>query len=226
MVGDGVDFILLPNGEQRHVISYLENFLFNSDQIHRPIYTLSGGEKNRLQLALFMKQSADLWIFDEPTNDLDIETTELLENELREYSAPLIIVSHDRAFLDNVCNKIWLINNKTIEQFHGNFSFIAPYLEQLKQEVVIEQNTKKNIKKEADQKQMTYQEKMRWQVIEAEIEAKDTELKNLEEQMAHFDFTQASANFDFQKLTKQKSTLEKQHESLFAEWEKLSLKNP
>ena len=226
VVGDGVDFIVLPNGEQRHVISYLENFLFNSDQIHRPIYTLSGGEKNRLQLALFMKQSADLWIFDEPTNDLDIETTELLENELREYSAPLIIVSHDRAFLDNVCNKIWLINNKTIEQFHGNFSFIAPYLEQLKQEVVIEQNTKKNIKKEADQKQMTYQEKLRWQVIESEIEAKDLELKNLEEQMAHFDFTQASANFDFQKLTKQKTTLEKQHESLFAEWEKLSLKTP
>lgn len=105
MIGEGIDYVISNTGDKRHVASYLENFLFSSDEIKRPIHTFSGGEKNRLQLAQFMKHARDLWIFDEPTNDLDLETIGILEEELRNYEGALIIVGHDRSFIDNVTDK-------------------------------------------------------------------------------------------------------------------------
>ncbi len=134
VVGEGSDFIILGDGRKKHVTAYLTDFLFDSNQVNRSISKLSGGEKNRLQLAMFMKQSADLWVFDEPTNDLDIETIELLEKELKSYTSAVIIIGHDRAFLDNTCNTTWLIHDKKIENFEGGYTQIAPYLHALEQE--------------------------------------------------------------------------------------------
>src|SRR5690606_588334 len=74
LIGEGIDYVISNTGEKKHVASYLENFLFSSEELKRPIHTFSGGEKNRLQLAHFMKHARDIWIFDEPTNDLDLET--------------------------------------------------------------------------------------------------------------------------------------------------------
>ena len=96
IAGEGNDFITLPNGKRKHVISYLEDFLFPREEIHRPLKTFSGGEKNRLQMALNLKESADLFIFDEPTNDLDIDTLQILETKLAEFNESLLLISHDR----------------------------------------------------------------------------------------------------------------------------------
>ena len=100
-VGGGSDFIEL-GGKRIHIISYLRNFLFTPEVARGPISKLSGGERNRLLLARLFSQPANLLILDEPTNDLDVETLELLEEQLLEFAGTIIIVSHDRAFIDNV----------------------------------------------------------------------------------------------------------------------------
>jgi ATP-binding cassette subfamily F protein uup len=90
------------NGKKKHVISYLEDFLFSRDRAKGPVKLLSGGERNRLFLAKLFTQPSNVLVLDEPTNDLDIETLELLEQVLVDYEGTILLVSHDRAFLDNV----------------------------------------------------------------------------------------------------------------------------
>jgi ATP-binding cassette subfamily F protein uup len=90
------------NGRKRHVYGYLEDFLFTPDRARTPVKALSGGERNRLLIARLFTRPANVLILDEPTNDLDIETLELLENVLVEFSGTLLLVSHDRAFLNEV----------------------------------------------------------------------------------------------------------------------------
>ena len=231
VVGDGQDFVHLANGTKRHVTAYLENFLFMRDQINRPIGTLSGGEKNRLQLAIFMRHHADLWIFDEPTNDLDIETIELLEKELSDYDAPVIIVGHDRAFLDNTCKTTWLINNKQVEIFEGGYSQVAPYLHALELEEKIKHSAEakaKNSKSTStpEPSKMSNKEKERYKVIEKEIADQEQVIAGLESQMALIDFSSSDpANKDqFAKLDSELKKENQKHETLFAEWEKLEAK--
>jgi ATP-binding cassette subfamily F protein uup len=93
-------------GKQRHVISYLSDFLFSADQARGKITKLSGGERNRLQLAAILARPCNLLVLDEPTNDLDLETLELLEELLSEYQGTLLLVSHDRAFIENVVTSV------------------------------------------------------------------------------------------------------------------------
>src|SRR5690606_1229163 len=90
------------NGRSRHVISYLQDFLFAPDRLRQPVGALSGGEQNRLILARMFSKPANLLVLDEPTNDLDLETLELLEELLLDFQGTLLLVSHDRAFVDNV----------------------------------------------------------------------------------------------------------------------------
>ncbi len=100
-VGDGNDIILF-NGKPRHIIGYLNDFLFSPERARSPVSTLSGGERNRLLLARMFTKPSNLLVLDEPTNDLDMETLELLEDLLLDYPGTLLLVSHDRAFLNNV----------------------------------------------------------------------------------------------------------------------------
>ena len=100
-VGEGRDTITI-NGKPRNLIGYLEDFLFTRERVHAPISALSGGERNRLLLARLLARPANLLVLDEPTNDLDIETLEILEDLLLEYTGTLLLVSHDRAFLNNL----------------------------------------------------------------------------------------------------------------------------
>jgi ATP-binding cassette subfamily F protein uup len=100
-VAEGREFIEL-NGQRKHIIGYLQDFLFSPERARAPITRLSGGERNRLLLAKLFAQPSNLLVMDEPTNDLDVETLELLEELLGEYAGTLLLVSHDRAFLDNV----------------------------------------------------------------------------------------------------------------------------
>ena len=111
------------DGRERHVVSYLQDFLFAPDRLHTPVRALSGGERNRLLLARLFSQPANLLVLDEPTNDLDVETLELLESLLVGYTGTLLLVSHDRAFLDNaVTSTLVFEGDGRIGEYVGGYS--------------------------------------------------------------------------------------------------------
>jgi ABC transport system ATP-binding/permease protein len=120
-VGQGRDTITV-NGRSRNLIGYLEDFLFSSDRVHAPIRTLSGGERNRLLLARLFARPANLLVMDEPTNDLDIDTLEILEDLLLDYAGTLLLVSHDRAFLNNlVTSTLVLDGSGSVQEYVGGY---------------------------------------------------------------------------------------------------------
>ena len=108
-VGEGRDTITI-NGRPRNLIGYLEDFLFTRERVHAPISALSGGERNRLLLARLLAHPANVLVLDEPTNDLDIETLEILEDLLLDYTGTLLLVSHDRAFLNNLVTSTMVLD--------------------------------------------------------------------------------------------------------------------
>jgi ATP-binding cassette subfamily F protein uup len=121
-VGEGRTYIPL-NGKDRHVIGYLKGFLFSPKRADTPVKALSGGERNRVVLAKLFTQPANLLVLDEPTNDLDVETLEVLEQKLVEFTGTLIVVSHDREFLDNVVTSTIVFEaDGGIREYVGGYS--------------------------------------------------------------------------------------------------------
>ena len=121
-VAEGREFIEL-NGQRKHIVGYLQDFLFSPERSRAPITRLSGGERNRLLLAKLFAQPSNLLVMDEPTNDLDVETLELLEELLTDYQGTLLLVSHDRAFLDNVVSSTLVLEgNGQIGEYIGGYS--------------------------------------------------------------------------------------------------------
>ena len=122
IVGDGRDYITI-NGKQRHVVGYLRGFLFSAKRAMSPAGILSGGERNRVLLARLFTRSSNLLVLDEPTNDLDVETLEVLEEKLVDYQGTLIVVSHDRMFLDNVATSILVFEDDgKVHRYPGGYS--------------------------------------------------------------------------------------------------------
>jgi len=122
IVGQGREFIEI-NGENRHIISYLEDFLFRPDQARRCARYLSGGERARLQLARLFSLPVNVLVLDEPTNDLDVETLQLLEQRLLEFDGTILLVSHDREFLDNVATSSLVFEgNGRVEEYVGGYT--------------------------------------------------------------------------------------------------------
>lgn len=121
-VSDGQDFIEI-NGKQKHVISYLSEFLFTPDRVRTPAKALSGGEQNRAILAKVFSKPANVLVLDEPTNDLDIETLELLEDILLKFAGTVLLVSHDRRFMDNVVTSLMVFEGDgKINEYVGGYS--------------------------------------------------------------------------------------------------------
>lgn len=225
LIGEGIDYVISNTGEKKHVASYLENFLFQSDELKRPIHTFSGGEKNRLQLAQFMKHARDIWIFDEPTNDLDLETIGILEEELKNYEGALIIVGHDRSFIDNVTDKSWVLHADGLEKFEAGFSQATPFLEALALEDKLKtlapppaanaQVAATTVDKKEDKPKLSNKEKARYQKIEGEIAHVEQQVTDLQAQvMSKYDEVKAS------KLAELEAELEK----LMDEWASLEEK--
>lgn len=133
IVGDGRDFITI-NGKERHVIGYLRGFLFSAKRAMTPVRSLSGGECNRVILARLFTRPSNLLVLDEPTNDLDVETLEVLEDRLTEYDGTLIVVSHDREFLDNV-----ITSTLVFERAGKIGSYVGGYSDWLRQGNVLTQ---------------------------------------------------------------------------------------
>ncbi len=120
-IGDGNDVVTI-NGKSRHVISYLQDFLFFPDRVRVPVNALSGGERNRLLLARLFARPSNVLVMDEPTNDLDIETLELLEELLLDYKGTLLLVSHDRTFLNNVVTSTFVFEGEgRVNEYIGGY---------------------------------------------------------------------------------------------------------
>src|SRR6185369_14137288 len=121
-IADGAEFIDIGSA-RKHVMGYLQNFLFPPDRARTPVAALSGGERNRLLLARLFTRSFNLLVLDEPTNDLDIETLDLLEELLLDFSGTLLVVSHDRAFLDNVVTSTLVFEGGgRVSEFVGGYT--------------------------------------------------------------------------------------------------------
>ncbi|HET8700162.1 MAG TPA: ATP-binding cassette domain-containing protein [Nitrococcus sp.] len=121
-VGEGRDHVRI-NGKDRHIISYLQDFLFSAKRVRQPVHALSGGERNRVILAKLFTRPANLLVLDEPTNDLDIEMLEVLEERLVEYPGTLLLVSHDRAFMDHVVTSTLVFEGRGhVQEYVGGYS--------------------------------------------------------------------------------------------------------
>lgn len=216
MIGEGIDYVISNTGDKRHVASYLENFLFSSDEIKRPIHTFSGGEKNRLQLAQFMKHARDIWIFDEPTNDLDLETIGILEEELRNYEGALIIVGHDRSFINNVTEKCWVLHDGQLEKFEAGFSQAELFLEAIHlEEELKKKNPPKAEVKTVQQDKLSNKERNRYNKISEEIEKIEEKMSGLKNDL--------DSSYESQKASELQK-LEAKLETLFNEWSELEAK--
>lgn len=120
-VSEGRDFIDI-NGQSKHIISYLSDFLFTGERARTPLKALSGGERNRVLLAKLFSKPSNLMVLDEPTNDLDVETLELLEDLLSQYQGTMLLVSHDRAFLDNVVSSVYAFEGDAqVKEYIGGY---------------------------------------------------------------------------------------------------------
>lgn len=146
-IGQGNDYVEI--GQQRkHVIGYLEEFLFSPARAHSPVKSLSGGERNRLLLAKLFTRPANILVLDEPTNDLDIDTQELLEELLRDYQGTVFLVSHDRTFLDNVVTQsIVFKGNGVLKEYIGGYQ---DYIDAQKREEALQPPAKIEVKNNPD----------------------------------------------------------------------------
>lgn len=225
LIGEGIDFVISNTGEKRHVASYLESFLFKSEELKRPISTFSGGEKNRLQLAHFMKHAKDLWIFDEPTNDLDLETIGILEEELKNYKGAVIIVGHDRSFIENVTDKCFLIYDKHLEVFEAGFSQAQIFMEAVElerlQKKKEESKPVSNFETPKEKAKFSHSDKKRYEKVQADIEKVEESLSTLQSDLEALDYADGESVTRASEIQSKISHFEEKLESLMQEWEDL-----
>ena len=200
-IGDGNDTVT-ANGRTRHVHAYLRDFLFSSERARSPVRSLSGGERNRLLLARLFTRPANLLVLDEPTNDLDIETLELLEEQLVEWPGTLLLVTHDRAFLDNVVTSTFAFEGEgRVAEYVGGY---ADWVRQRQNLELRTQNLEprtKNVERphaaprttNAERKKLSYKEQRELEALPARIEALETEQRALNERIAGPEFYKESA---------------------------------
>lgn len=179
---NGGDHIMV-RGRNYHVYGYLKNFLFPKEFLDKPVGVLSGGEKNRLALALLFTKEYDCLILDEPTNDLDIATINILEEYLLSFEGAILIVSHDRYFIDKITNKLWAYENGKIEQIYMEYSEYLDIEEELSQLSDIESELGQSIETKEKQKtskvKLTYKQNQILQNHPALIEALESRISEL-----------------------------------------------
>ena len=190
-VAEGSDHVDI-NGSRRHIYSYLQDFLFSPERARTPVKALSGGERNRILLAKLLLKPSNLIVMDEPTNDLDMVTLELLEEMLSGYKGTLLLISHDRAFMDNVVTSTWVFDGKgNIDEYIGGYQ---DYLEQRPNQTAVDQ--KSAVKKAAAKAEaaaaapapkkvkLSYKDQRELEQLPAEIEALESEQAELSDKLA------------------------------------------
>ncbi len=190
-IAEGKDMILI-NGVQRHVIGYLKDFLFSPERARTPVRILSGGERNRLLLARLFTKPSNVLVLDEPTNDLDMETLEVLEERLLEYSGTILLVSHDRAFLNNVVTSTLVFEDDgvVIEYAGGYDDWINQRPAQDdkkgldKRDSIRKKASKKRPKKRDRPRKLTFKERGELETLPVRIEELEKERNRIYEQMS------------------------------------------
>jgi ATP-binding cassette subfamily F protein uup len=216
-VSGGKDYINI-NGKSKHVIGYMRQFLFTGKQAMAPIKMFSGGEKNRLMLAKILSQPANLLVLDEPTNDLDVETLELLEDMLVDYSGTLILISHDRTFLNNIVSStIVMEGDAIIEQYVGGYDdYIQQKNEKLNNRPKKEAELK--VKSKKTSQKLSYSDQQLLKSLPEKIEDLENEISMSQKLLSDPDFYQ---NPDAQNLTIKLSSMEKDLKLLYETWSEL-----
>ncbi len=221
-VGDGNDFITV-NGKQQHVIGYLQKFLFSPERARTNVSVLSGGERNRLLLARLFTRPANVLVMDEPTNDLDVETMELLEELLLEYKGSLLLVSHDRTFLNNV------VTSTIVFEGEGEINeYIGGYDDWLRQGKLIEKNRKKRTQLKTDRpdknterpRRLNYKEQRELATLPQRIEELEEEQNQLYQTVSDPLFYQ-KGNDEAAIVRTRLSTLNSELDNAYQRWETL-----
>ncbi|WP_367986442.1 ABC transporter ATP-binding protein [Vibrio sp. NTOU-M3] len=228
-LADGKQEVMV-GGRQRHALSYLQDFLFAPKRARTPVKALSGGEKNRLLLARIFLKSNNLLVLDEPTNDLDIETLELLEDLLANYQGTLLLVSHDRQFVDNTVMTSWIFEGEgKVEEFVGGYHDAQQQREQViksreAEKVVsktkVVEETPKTVSPKTKPKKLSYKLQRELEVLPAKLEQLEVEIETLQEQVNSSDFFSQSVEHT-QPVLDKLTALEQELEIAFERWEEL-----
>ncbi len=183
---NGGDRVVLDDGRNLHVYGYLKNFLFPREYLDKKIGVLSGGEKNRVALALLFTKKVDCLILDEPTNDLDIPTINILEEYLQNFQGALIFVSHDRYFVDKIAKKLFVFqgNAKVVESFQPYTEYLEiekelKELNNLEKEVHKENSSSKQQKVEKKQNKLSYKDQREYDMLPKEIEELEEKIEEI-----------------------------------------------
>jgi len=192
------EYITLSNGKTLGVAQFLNHFLFAPDKQHDYVHKLSGGEKRRLYLCTVLMRNPNFLVLDEPTNDLDIATLNVLEEYLSDFKGCMIIVSHDRYFMDKVVDHLFVFHgNAVIQDFPGNYTQYRLWQsQQLKEPEVPASVDKQSYRQPPDKKKLTYKEQKELEAIEVEIPALEAEKKTIEDALnsGHLTYEQLTAH--------------------------------
>ncbi|MCG9653732.1 ABC transporter ATP-binding protein [Vibrio vulnificus] len=218
-------------GRERHALSYLQDFLFSPKRARTPVKALSGGEKNRLLLARIFLKPNNLLILDEPTNDLDIETLELLEELLANYQGTLLLVSHDRQFVDNTVMTSWIFEGEgKIEEFVGGYHDAQQQrkqaiearevMEKTAPKAKVVEETPKTAPAKNTSKKLSYKLQRELEALPAKLEQLEADIEALQEQVNSAEFF-AQPVETTQPVLEQLAALEQELEIAFERWEEL-----
>ncbi|KHD23148.1 ABC transporter ATPase [Vibrio caribbeanicus] len=228
-LADGKQEVMV-GGRQRHALSYLQDFLFAPKRARTPVKALSGGEKNRLLLARIFLRANNLLVLDEPTNDLDIETLELLEDLLANYQGTLLLVSHDRQFVDNTVTTSWIFEGEgVIEEFVGGYHDAQQQRAQAHSQRTVEKPTKNEKQLEETPKtapvknkpkKLSYKLQRELEALPAKLEELEAEIESLQEQVNNPEFFSKSVE-QTQPILDKLAATEQELEVAFERWEEL-----
>ena len=203
-VANDSDYVTI-NGNRRHVIGYLQDFLFSPERARNPVKVLSGGERNRLLLARLFAKPSNVLVLDEPTNDLDIETLDLLEELLMEYPGTVLLVSHDRTFLNNVVTSSIVFEGEgRVKEYVGGYD---DWLRQRgrKEEAPVRKEEKKELRPQKEKpRKLTFKEQKEFETLPQKIEALEAEQQQILASMADPNFYRESGD----KVSEYKARLE------------------
>jgi ATP-binding cassette subfamily F protein uup len=227
-VGEGRTYITL-NGKERHIVGYLKGFLFTPKRSGMPVKALSGGERNRVILAKLFTRPANLLVLDEPTNDLDIETLEVLEKKLCDYNGTLIVVSHDREFLDNVVTSTVVFeDNGRAKEYVGGYSDWVRHGHQLAEteNIAAAEARKRETaerRKNRNKTKLSYKDQRELDQLPGEIEKLESGIATLQSQIADPSFY-SQDNDNVQATLRELSSAEALLEQHIERWSELENK--
>jgi len=223
-IGEGNDMIMV-NGRQVHVISYLKDFLFSPDRARSPVHVLSGGEKNRLLLAKLFTRPSNILVLDEPTNDLDAETLELLEELLLDYSGTLLLVSHDRVFLNNVVTSTFVFEgNAIVNEYVGGYDDWVRQCRGGREAGTGKASSKPEQKLRPVKKRnkLSYKDNLELESLPARIEDLEVQQDEIHQAMSNPSFYQKEVD-EMNRIKKDLADVEQELEEAYDRWEKLEV---